>query len=358
MTYVPGKSPSSAEASLRVYIERELHAIARAIPTSEARFPTTDVERDEAVTVVNDRYQPGDVWRYHDGEIVFDSSTDWHVGMQSALSLSHHYPMLIRQTGAESRYYRITDELVVPEQHGIQVRASGYFSIVRQATAGKGFVTRAAGPDTTLHYARFENVFCGMLGNIEGGTAFNLEGMATFRLDGCDVIADNVLQGFATGYRCWSKTDIGRYCYYGVFTGSSVRTCVDSSSRGFVFGGDAGHSANSHHIFGGRAQADDGVAVHMMDSGTHTNGVSNANGVHGVVFEGESAIGVLIDGDGTVKQGHSIDGACRFENGANIGVHLAAGSRANNVSGNMYSPGTSGVIDDGVDNQVLEPTFP
>lgn len=318
----------------------------------------TDAERDAGISVFNPGYDPGDVWRYHDGEIVFDSSTDWHVAMQSALSLSYHYPMLIKQTGSESRYYRITDELVMPEKHGIKVDAAGYFSIVRQATAGKGFITRAAGSDTTLHYGIFRDVFCGMLGNIEGGTAFNLEGCSTFRMYGCDVIADHVLQGFLTGYRCWSKTDAGRFCYYGNFFGCNVRTCVDSSARGFVFGGDAGRSANSHHLFGGRAQADDGVAVHIMDSGTHTNGVSNGIGIQGVVFEGESAIGVLIDGDGTVKQGNSITGACRFENGVNVGVHLETGSRANRVSGNLYSAGLSdGVTNDGTDNQVEEPTL-
>ncbi|HVJ30906.1 MAG TPA: hypothetical protein VNA66_11410, partial [Gammaproteobacteria bacterium] len=241
MSFVPSKSPSNAEASLRVYLEREFHAIARALPSAAARFPETDVERDEGITVADDRYQPGDVWRYHDGEIVFDSSTDWHVAMQSALSLSHYYPMLIKSTGAESRYYRITDELVLPEQHGIEVQGSGYFSIVRQATATKGFMTRAAGPDTTLNYGVFRNVFCGVLGAIAGGTAFNLEGCSTFKMYGCDVIADNVLQGFMTGYRCWSKTDTGRYCYYGNFFACNVRTFVDSAALGFVFGGDAGH---------------------------------------------------------------------------------------------------------------------
>ena len=61
--YVAGKSPSGADATLRAYLEREFHAIARAV-TAAGEWDPTPAEIAEGVPIVDKHLPPGELRRY------------------------------------------------------------------------------------------------------------------------------------------------------------------------------------------------------------------------------------------------------------------------------------------------------
>jgi len=244
--------------------------------------------------------------------------------------------------------FEIDDEVEL-NTSGQVIMGFGRLSTIYQATSDKGVFKRAA--TGRIYNLLLKDFRLMHTATVSGGTAIDWTGVSDSEIRNVNVAADSATDGFAKGLVLDGTSARGalRNEVYNL----RVRTYPGASSVAVeLIGGTGG--ANSNHFWGGYLQADDGKGV-LFTAGSEMN----QNSLNGIVFEGDTATAVDLNGDSSTSQGNVISG-CRFENNSgagNTGVLMAATSMGNLLVGNTYvSSLTAKWSDLGGRNMKIEPT--